>query len=721
MIGIKINLRRAYRWIIAFVFICAVIFLIRRIIVTRGYESAAGIYITTGGQSYLEIKPGRFGSLHVKDGLFYSFYWYLPNFNPAMAGEGPVSQNASFKNGRLILTQSVSKKRVYGHEYYKDRLKLILDPSKTIPGDWDLIDAKLAVFSGREIKITSRFFWRELGKCEGFSESLEYIKYVIIGNENMYCYLDPSKAPVRSFLHCIDDVRIPLLYDSLFQGDYTTDTLNMALNLSGKYRSDPYLDLLLVDMESLSNHADHSLRLYKEWMERYGENSDPLLYLARGIVWRNVSNAQWIKRSGRLGSHYNDIFDLKKTLEERCSDIRDFFHAGDFPYYPLAQPLVPAFDKQNYTPLDMPNFLTLYIHDKIFRVLSMFHLFHGRFGDSLDILASSFSMGQSLYSNGILISRILGIRVCSITSEGFECFVLNACESPEDLQRFWIEMEQLNNSPFRKIPNDLREGEYPILLCLMICSGEFIPNIEEMSLQFHISDMKFQLVRMAVAAKYNLFTNGDFPKSEMDFAPFLSEGLPEDSFSAGKPLRFVKPSDDEFSVYSIGPDEKDDLAAFAYDPTNGTVSDGDVYIGIPREREYPFPREGVRAANAYELLEQFPNGLPVDPFADTKLRPLSIIESTEDRPLIIFSFGPDTDEADFTPYIASSLKENEGEFEPVPTPEPPSNASYGRSLQWVMRRSDKIPPPPGCWTLEPFYDPTNGSVTNGDLFIEIPR
>jgi hypothetical protein len=225
---------------------------------------------------------------------------------------------------------------------------------------------------------------------------------------------------------------------------------------------------------------------------------------------------------------------------------------------------------------------------------------------------------------------------------------------------------------------------------------------------------------MAVAARYHLITTGDFPKSVKDFAPLLREGLPEDIYSEKKTLRFKSLSNDAFLVYGIGPDREDNDATFSYDPTNGILqSPGDVIIRIPREREYPFPREGVHAANAYKLLEQFPNGLPPDPWADTDGRPFSIIESTETQPVVIFSFGRDRDEKDFTPYVGGSPGSSEQGFIPVPTPEPPPNASPDRAFQWVMRRSDKIPPPPGYWTLEPMYDPTNGIFSPGDLFIEI--
>jgi hypothetical protein len=100
------------------------------------------------------------------------------------------------------------------------------------------------------------------------------------------------------------------------------------------------------------------------------------------------------------------------------------------------------------------------------------------------------------------------------------------------------------------------------------------------------------------------------------------------------------------------------------------VSRGDIIIRLPKEREFPFPPGGVKAASREDVLRLFPNGLPEDNFADFP-RGLGISDTS---PVRIYSFGPDTDE------------------------------------------SDGIQDRP-----EVYYDPTNGIVSEGDLFITLPR
>jgi hypothetical protein len=142
-------------------------------------------------------------------------------------------------------------------------------------------------------------------------------------------------------------------------------------------------------------------------------------------------------------------------------------------------------------------------------------------------------------------------------------------------------------------------------------------------------------------------------------------------------------------------------------PQNGTITDGDIIIEIPEKRVYPFPKGAVKAVNSYDLLEQFPNGLPFDVFADTKFRPLAILEPKDDKPLTIFSFGPDTDE----------FKNNDYRMENAPG----ENPLVIRTMQKIYQRTDNNNPGKGFWKLDPYYDPTNGTVTPGDLCIEIPK
>jgi hypothetical protein len=723
MMSIKINSRKAYRWILAILFILMVIVLVRKIIINRGYESAVGSYITTGGQSYLVIKKGFFRKLIINEGFFLLNESQLDKPSPVN-----VKIPIKYRNNRLFIFQkedyildTVSSFRMHSWTINENvRSLMVLEPSKSIAGDWDLIKLKMRTTTGGLRLFFHSDLWRRILQSESFSEFQEYVSRAIRSREWSYIELDPTKAPIRSFLHRVDDPGMIEYFRERYQENPSEKTLEMIRELTSRYPTDSWLRLHEVEQEALNGDVEKAGELWNKWE---AENR----FFPDSLLLKNAQYVSWIVFMARLQKdypdlvHYNNIFKEGGSIDPEQVKIffQYLFDSGNilYPEYPLVPPIFSS----GYRGTTMFCYINIQVIVSVFTVKSIIDLFQGNREESLAILSALYQLGQSLRMNGYLIENLIGAQLQGDAIYGLSLYALNACESKEEMRNFHSMLERLNRI---KIPMETGNPCYnriPVILSHTWAYGEDLQNYLGAQTKTQIRDTEFQLLRMAVAAKYHLATTGDFPNSEKDFAPFLPEGPPGDAFAEGESLRFHPDSQNEFLVYGIGPDKKDDKASFVYDPTNGAVSGGDIYIRIPRERKFPFPKEGVRAANAYELLEQFPNGLPVDPFADTKLRPLSIIESTEDRPLIIFSFGPDTDEADFTPYIASSLKEKEGDFEPVPTPEPPSNASYGRSLQWVMRRSDKIPPPPGYWTLEPMYDPTNGTVSPGDIFIEIPR
>jgi hypothetical protein len=687
---------------------------------------------------------------------------------------GPIEVHAAYINDRLIVKQTI-KKDLPKNGYYKEYLTLTLTPSKAINGDWDLVDAELRIKAGKRKSLLSSDFWEDV--VENIGRSAKNFQSAF-GNQELATYtLNPKDGPLTSFLHRIDDDRVPAMYKPLFRREYGGDALRNARALNNEYSNDPYLHLIRTDLEALAGNPDTAFELRRKWEKRYHNFPDRILQRGKISVWRNVANAQFSKKSTHNPRVLRDLFDINRGpgefvgLEPRIKTIKEFYYSPDEPYYLDARPYVPSIEQQDPNIWNLPNFLNIQVHSKVCRILSVFYLMEGHFDEALELQASVYRMGQSLNSDGFLITRLIGIAIRAIASAGIQMYVTNACETQEDFEKAWDVLEHINNTPFQETGESLMNGENPLFISMLTpISGMFMPNFLEAQTRHKVSDVKFQLVRAALAAKYQYISSGHFPKSNKEFGHFLPDGPPKDIFNKNRPLSHRLSPENEFTVYSHGPDEVDDHGTFSYDGTNGTISGGDILVSIPRKRRYPFPKEGVRIANAAELLTQFPNGLPIDPFADTRLRPLSILESTKDKPLVIFSFGPDTDESEFKPLTGEQYKFGDITLKSVETPAPPSDAPYERSLQLVLNRAELIPPEsyptpvppgnavampqpppgmmgspemmigsgdpflsggfgrysppnaiPGHWTLDPMYDPTNGTISNGDIYIEISR
>jgi hypothetical protein len=733
--------RKVFLFILFSILIILACFLGWRLWKARNSDQAAGIYITAGGQSYLVIKSGFWG-LRVQEGYFITTGMDL--FSPQNLTGTALS--ADFCNGQLSLTQKETYEMKGSIWDFSKRenpevdtffLSLDLKPSQSIPGDLDLQRAELVVSSHSASNVLSRDYWKNLVGSNSWRHFRENLVDPI-GTEEIMRYIhDPKDEPLYSMARRVDDPRVIEYFRLRTNGVITKETLALARSLASEHPGDPYLELHRIEMEALVGSPEEAEKLWYEWHKAHSAYPDLLL----GKMGRRVLQTLYFEKTKKktLQIMQPDTVSTSRQLDlsGRLDWLKKFLSSDQIFF--SSYPLVPPLKSSSYLPSGVPDFLSIQVSAKVARTMATLYLFQGHREESLEILAASYRLGQALNSKGSLIQRLIGIAVRAIACAGLQIYALNACESEADFQTFRAMLERLHNTPAQEDGRHILDDERsPFLSLLKPVSGIGVPNYLEAQTRHRVTDMKFQLLRMATAAKYRLITTGDFPSSEKEFAPFLPDGIPLDVFVKNAPLHFLRRSPEEFIVYSFGPNNVDETAAFSYDPTNGTITPGDIFITIPRKREFPFPKQGVHAANAYSLLEQFPNGLPVDVFADTRGLPLSIIESTDTHPVVIFSFGPNTDENEG--YYPSGLNPFPGEgliqpmappgsaptpvpspVPPVPTPTPGLHPTYGRTLQKVFRRSETKPMLLGSWTLQPLYDPTNGTVSPGDLFVEIPR
>ncbi len=353
----------------------------------------------------------------------------------------------------------------------------------------------------------------------------------------------------------------------------------------------------------------------------------------------------------------------KKNLEMRLQEFPQILKYKKL-YFPRA--------KNGNTII--PSFLEMQVNAKTHYVVSIYRLLHGRRKDALNLLAADYHLGRLLNESNTVIARLVGMAMRSIAIKGLSIYALNACETKDDFLELWTTLAELSLKYNNQSLMDCLRGNARNYLSFLITRITWNKINKDGITHEHVVDARFELLRMATAAKYKLVFDGRVPKSVSDFAPLLSEGLPEDPF-VSTPLKFFyDKTNRQFICYSIGPDKVDSKASVEYDPTNGTMSSGDIIAVVSEKREFPFPRDGLRASSAEEVKKLFPNGLPPDNFADTRGKSLGISNTT---PVYIYSYGPDTDEAD------------------------------------ARKLGDKYVP-------EVMYDPTNGTISEGDLFIKIP-
>lgn len=319
---------------------------------------------------------------------------------------------------------------------------------------------------------------------------------------------------------------------------------------------------------------------------------------------------------------------------------------------------------------DEPNFLEYQVRAKVARAfLSLDALSNNRVRD-FEIMSAMYYSGALMELDGPAIPQLIGIALRLIASAGLQFFELNVCDSAENARRVWGDLNALDERTSFTLDHRVRTDDPKHLLHdVMWLSGACD---EQARIRQDRANALFSLTRFAAAVRWYRLSYGKLP-SEGDtmFTAILSERMPMDPFTS-KPLAWFSDGT-TLTVYSFGPDRRDDGAELEFDVTKDEESDGDLVLRIPNQREYPFPTGGVRASSREDLLRQFPRGLPPDVFADVKGQALSV---TRDAPVMVYSYGPDQ---------TRDTAESAETYRPK-----------------VM------------------YDPTNGLISAGDLFVTLP-
>lgn len=574
-----------------------------------GATTIEGVYLTDGVMSILEINP--------KIWSFKSQFIYGGN------RYGKPAKIISRPDGFILIFES---KMTEGSNVPITKTALFFTPSQSIRGDWDLAQISPEI---NDIK------------------DKELIKL-------MY----PMKKIVPSALHRVGDKRVIEYYKQLSASKESGNS-NLAL-AADIWKAAPrdfwaraiYLNALIINGNW--EEAEHSNNLWKSDLQ----NS------ANPFIRQIPENIEQCLAYHRLSSEGQNAWDYimeisdntnKESFEkilEKAAACKGCIQK----IYPL------TIGESAYL-----NFLSYQVNSKTLGIRAVFAMISRDNARALHLLRLTYLLSQFLSGKTVVMNNFIGLAIRSISCNGLQIYLLNACSTPDEIREFYDSLRKLKDA----------DALTPIKLSFYHETPDWdympeevkTPSIEG-EIRWAAVEAKSRLLLMAAAARYHFLKVGKFPKEAAEFAPLMKEGLPLDPFDE-QPLKFIADKE-PFTVYSIGPDKKDEKAAVAYDPTNGTISDGDVFIEIPKQPRYPFPPKGQLATTKEGILKQFPNDLPPDPFHDKRGTPLSI---TDETPARIFSFGPNCD-------------------------------------------SNRVKDGKGLLPLEPPYDPTNGVVSAGDLILE---
>ena len=106
----------------------------------------------------------------------------------------------------------------------------------------------------------------------------------------------------------------------------------------------------------------------------------------------------------------------------------------------------------------------------------------------------------------------------------------------------------------------------------------FIPDYAEADIRYQIMISKLRQTQLATAVETMKLEKGKCPETLNELAPTYFAVLPFDPFT-GKPFVYKTAAEGkQFYDYGLGPDQLDQRCSPLYDPTNGTLSPGDILM-----------------------------------------------------------------------------------------------------------------------------------------------
>ena len=672
---------------------------------TRGWQAACGTYLVGGGETYVTI-TGKAGWLKAEGNINIFFLEEASG-----RSRFDVTHAVSFRRGHLIIKQNLFIYDDAANGSFVTDMRL--SPSAGVPGDWDVQEVSINTSAAINFFTQCRAFtdtfnrWDDFLKGYKWATAWKELWHSDIGEQFNHSITYGRPSPLqRGFLHRVDDGDIPMYFEKRFKNERGPDVLEMARSMQQRHPQDAYLALHRAELEAWHGNVKGAEEMWALWKSQRDILQDPFLAMTSRRVWTTLYMA-------RLSEQHPDfLFAMRGYLngkETPCSlvsanpaspvavtsgtflgnvdDKKEWLTAlgkmNSILFCSL--PLVPTLktDSQQKCALNEEKLNSLFDEMASGCYLDFFtghlesdiSLFKGIYALSYPLMIADYGTNYS------------GINIQTNLFPIFEFYLWNVCQTQEDVaafRRFFVATDvqlrqyQEDLSTFFKESTSVCSTPFLDVLGLRkiwLGPGDPYANVRN---EFQITSARYVLLRLAAVAREQLLTTGEFPKTSADFAPFLEGGMPVDPLCTTRTLQ-CKPTTDSLLLYSVGPDGKDDAGALVYDATNGTMSSGDVVLSVPRKSPYPYQKNGVRAANAADLLRQYPNGLPPNLAMETRDTPLGILDSTTTQPLRVFTF------------YKQQLQDWEKSTEPSADPAivPPPTASEYRKKQKVLIWSPK--------------------------------
>jgi len=175
--------------------------------------------------------------------------------------------------------------------------------------------------------------------------------------------------------------------------------------------------------------------------------------------------------------------------------------------------------------------------------------------------------GQQMM-NGTIIPQLMGVAIRAIGEGGYKLlFNEGKISRVEDAQFVYNTLKELKKQePFTTLESVMKFEAFPE------ANKEALKTFP---IREQTAETRLILLETSAAMKLYQLKEGKSPQTLQDLVPTYLPELPVDTFTKN-PIILKNDPDKGILIYSYGPDTTDDRGQILYDPTNGTISKGDL-------------------------------------------------------------------------------------------------------------------------------------------------
>ena len=147
----------------------------------------------------------------------------------------------------------------------------------------------------------------------------------------------------------------------------------------------------------------------------------------------------------------------------------------------------------------------------------------------------------------------------------------------KEYNQFWASQIEYISTPYwKRNPEEYKRKTDEMMESFHPFNKRAIPNFLEADVRYLAMVARMRKVQIATALATYRAKNGRYPADLSALIPEFFDAMPIDPFSGKGFIYQLVSEGTNYTLYSIGPDRMNDERQILYDPTNGTVSSGDI-------------------------------------------------------------------------------------------------------------------------------------------------